>query len=92
MPTHPVIQPLIDDHLSGVPDSEKDRKFLEEGSQEFYVATVAEARDYLRQWSILTWDAKRDEYCARIGFLRAVTALARAKMGKSFRPARIMSS
>gem|GEM_PF-7028602 len=92
MAVHPVIATLIQDHLHGVPNSDDDRKFLEQASQEFYVVTVTEARDLLRRYSIMTWDAERDEYCARIGFIRAVNALARAKMGKPYKPARIMQS
>lgn len=89
---HPVIIALIDDHLQGVRDTEKDREFLKEAAQEFYVATIAEANELFQHVGATKWDAVCDKYCARIGFLRATNALARAKMGKPWRPARTLSS
>ena len=88
-----IIRTLIEDHLAGVPDIDADRKFMEEASKEFYVATVAEAQELLqRLFGVRKMASELDDYCARIGFLRASNALSRAKMGKSWRQARVMSS
>lgn len=98
MPTtlHPVITALINDHLDGLPDTvqvRQDRAFLKEASREFWVVTVAEARTLLEPLVGSSPLAPAfNEYCARIGFLRASNALSRSKMGKSWRPARTLSS
>lgn len=84
---------LIEDHLSGTADVEDDLGFLLEAAKEFYVVTRTEALELLEHhFGLKSLPPEFDEICARIGFLRATNALARHKMGKSWRPARTMSS
>ena len=95
--THPVIKMLIDDHFAGLSGSEEirnDRQFMEEFSPEFYVVSVAEAQELVaRHFGYLkALSRELDDVCARIGFLRTTNALARKKLGKSWRPARIIRS
>jgi hypothetical protein len=94
---NPTIKALIDDHLAGVPNSDADRKFLEEAAHEFYIATTAEATEAYQKYIggqpvDPSFYRAFDDYFARIGFLRASNALARKNMGKPWRLARTMSS
>ncbi len=93
MALHGVIRGLIDDHLDGVLGADADRQFLEAAADEFYVVTVAEAKELLgKHFQSSYWTPQFEALCASIAFLRASNALSRRKMGKSWRPARFMSS
>lgn len=88
---HPVIRGLIEDHFEGMMGDKSDRTFFETNATDFYVATVAEAKEQLQRRGV-PWDDEIDRLCAAIGFLRTSNAFARHKLGKPWKPGRKLSS